>query len=167
MPQPVRQQRYLRLGFDEVETTAWLHFEFVAKVLHDIVNQGLVQSHRLSLVDIQMLAYLKSHGPSPMGAIAEALMVTPGTLTQQTQRLEQRRLVYRRAGRDDGRRVMAGITPHGAKSLKAALETYSRLVRANFLNELSRGQAIALGDSCRRINIRLKELDPSLGVPRS
>ncbi|WP_167106588.1 MarR family winged helix-turn-helix transcriptional regulator [Mycobacterium sp. DL592] len=162
-----RRLRCRRLGFDEVETDAWLLFESVATVLHDIVNRGLVQTHRLTLVDVQMLAYLKSHGPSPMGAIAETLMVTPGALTQQTQRLERRRLVYRRASSDDGRRVIARITPEGARTLMAALETYSRLVRANFLDTLSRRQVIALGDGCRRINVRLKELDPSPGVPRS
>ncbi|AQT82558.1 hypothetical protein B1R94_04215 [Mycolicibacterium litorale] len=129
--------------------------------LHDVVNRGLVRTHRLTLTDVQMLAYLKHRGPSPMGAIAETLMVTPGALTQQAQRLERRRLVQRRAAKDDGRRVMAMLTLTGARSLAAALETYSRLVRTHFLNELSRPQMIALGDSCRRINARLSGFDSS------
>lgn len=148
-----------RLGFDEVEAGAWLHFQDVAILLHDLVGRELVRHHRLTLTDVQMLAYLKRHGPSTMGALAETLMVTPGALTQQAKRLERRRLVQRRAGSDDGRTVIAVLTLHGARSLTAALETYARLVRTHFLAELSRQQMIALGDSCRRINTRLTGLD--------
>lgn len=136
-------------------------------LLHDVVDRGLVRKHGLALIDVQMLAYLKSHGPSPMGAVAEILMVTPGALTQQAQRLERRQLVQRRAGRDDGRRVMVMLTLDGARALAAVLETYSRLVRTHFLNELSRPQMIALGDSCRRINARLSGLESSLDATDS
>ncbi|GAY14616.1 MarR family transcriptional regulator [Mycobacterium sp. shizuoka-1] len=129
-------------------------------MLHDIVNRGLVHAHRLTLADVHMLSFLKNHGPSPMGAIAETLMVTPGALTQQAQRLEERRLVQRRVSREDGRRVMAMLTLDGARSLATALETYSRLVRTHFLDGLSRPQMIALGDGCRRISARLKSADP-------
>ncbi len=143
-----------------------MQFEAVAVMLHDVVNRGLVRHHRLTLADVHLLAYLKGHGPSPMGAIAETLMVTPGALTQQAQRLERRRLVQRRSSKDDGRRVMAMLTLDGARSLAAALETYSKLVRAHFLNELSRPQMIALGDSCRRITAKLKLADPALDAQR-
>ncbi|TGD89369.1 MarR family transcriptional regulator [Mycolicibacterium sp. CH28] len=144
-----------------------MQFESVAIMLHDVVNRGLVQHHRLTLADVHMLAYLKAHGPSPMGAIAETLMVAPGALTQQARRLEQRRLVHRQASSDDGRRVMAMLTLDGARSLTAALKTYSGLVREHFLDELSRPQMIALGDSCRRISARLKGADPAPDAHRS
>ncbi|MGY4712015.1 MarR family winged helix-turn-helix transcriptional regulator [Mycolicibacterium sp. CBM1] len=161
------RDRRERLGFDELENDAWVSFQSAAMLLHDIVNRGLVQHHQLSLADVQMLSYLRSRGPSPMGALAEFLMVTPGALTQQAQRLERRRLVHRRASEDDGRRVMAMLTLEGARSLAAALHTYSRLIQANFLNELNRRQMIALGDSCRRISGKLKQSEaaPELRRP--
>jgi len=160
-------QRYLSLGFDELEASAWLHFESVAMALQSVVNRGLLQHHKLSLADVQLLGHLKTHGPSMMGALAELLMVTPSALTQQIQRLERRQLVRRDASSDDGRRVLATITKEGVRLTTASLETYARLVRANFLDELSRRQMIALGDGCRRISARLKATDSSLDLPDS
>jgi DNA-binding MarR family transcriptional regulator len=159
------QQRRHNLGFDDVEAGAWLNFESAAVALHDLVNRALLQHHHLSLADVQVLAYLKNRGPSQMSALAELLMVTPSALTQQTQRLERRRLVRRTASRDDGRRVLAAITREGVGLITAALETYARLVRTHFLDELSRPQMIALGDGCRRISARLKAVDSALGQP--
>jgi hypothetical protein len=40
-------------------------------------------------------------------------------------------------------------------------------VRANFLDELSRRQMIALGDGCRRISARVKATDATLDLPDS
>ncbi|NTY62421.1 winged helix-turn-helix transcriptional regulator [Mycolicibacterium sphagni] len=160
-------QRYLSLGFDELEASAWLHFESVAMALQSVVNRGLMQHHKLSLADVQLLAHLKSSGPRQMGTLAEMLMVTPSALTQQIQRLERRRLVRRDASSDDGRRVLATITKEGVRSTTASLETYARLVRAHFLDELSRRQMIALGDGCRRISARLKAADATLDLPDS
>ncbi|MCX2933204.1 MarR family transcriptional regulator [Mycobacterium sp. CVI_P3] len=159
------RERRKKLGFDDVEASAWMQFESVAMLLHDVVDRALARDHRLSLAEVQMLVHLKNHGPSPMGTLAQTLMMTPGALTQQTQRLERRGLVYRCASRDDGRRVIAVITEDGNGLLAAALETYARLVRAHFLNELTRPQMIALGDSCRRIIARLKAVESPLGLP--
>ncbi len=89
-------------------------------------------------------------------------MVTPSALTQQIQRLERRRLVHREASSDDGRRVLATITRDGLRLTVASLETYARVVRAHFLDELSRNQMIALGDGCRRISARLKAVGASV-----
>jgi DNA-binding MarR family transcriptional regulator len=158
-------QRYVELGFDDVEAGAWMHFESVAIALHSAVNRALGQHHQLSLADVQLLAHLKGHGPSPMGALAEMLMVTPSALTQQIQRLERRGLVHREASSDDGRRVLATITRDGLRLTTASLETYARVVRAQFLDQLSRRQMIALGDSCRRVGARLRALDSDLDVP--
>jgi DNA-binding MarR family transcriptional regulator len=153
-------QRRRKLGFDEVETSAWVHFDSVATALHSVVNRGLLQHHRLSLADVELLAHLKNRGPSQMGSLAEMLMVTPGALSQQIQRLERRRLVRRDASSDDGRRVLATISTEGITLTADALQTYARLVRAHFLDELSRRQMIALGDGCRRISARLKAISP-------
>ncbi|WP_246227965.1 MarR family winged helix-turn-helix transcriptional regulator [Mycolicibacterium helvum] len=133
--------------------------------LLSVVNRGLMRRHKLSLADVQLLAHLKSSGPSQMGALAEMLMVTPSALTQQIQRLEGRRLVRRDASSDDGRRVLATITTEGIKLTTASLETYARLVRTYFLDELSRRQTIALGDGCRRISARLKAADSTRDLP--
>ncbi|WP_319437258.1 MarR family winged helix-turn-helix transcriptional regulator [Mycobacterium sp. RTGN5] len=156
-----------RLGLDDVEESAWLQFDFVARALHAVVNRELLEHHRLTLADVQLLAHLKSHGPSQMGCLAEMLMVTPSALTQQAQRLERRGMLRRCASHKDGRRVMAVITREGFTSATDALETYARLVRKHFLSEFSRRQMIALGDSCRRIGTRLKATDSSLDLPDS
>ena len=150
------QRRREKLGFDEFEAAAWVQFEAAATLLHNMVDRALVRAHRLTLADVQVLAHLKSCGPTQMGVLADMLMVTPSALTQQIQRLERRRVVRRVVSSDDGRRVFAAITREGVGLTSAALETYARLVRGHFLDKLSRRQMIALGDSCRRISARLK-----------
>jgi len=154
-------------GVDGVEAGAWLHFQFVATVLHEIINRGLVESHRLTLTDVRLLGHLRHHGPSQMGALAAMLMVTPSRVTQQTQRLERRDLVRRTVSSNDGRKVLASITRTGVAQLAAAMETYAKLVRTHFLGQLSRSQTIALGDGCRRISAALQAAEPSPRLPRA
>jgi DNA-binding MarR family transcriptional regulator len=159
------QKRREQLGFDEVEAGAWINFETVATLLHNAVERGLARAHRLSLADVQLLAHLRSRGPTPMGVLAEMLMVTPSALTQQIQRLERRLLVRRDTSIDDGRRVLAAITREGVSVTRASLETYARLVRGHFLDTLSRRQMIALGDGCRRISANLKAAETAQDPP--
>lgn len=158
-------RRYLSLGFDDIEADAWLQFDSVALALQSVVNRALLQHHNLSLADVQLLSHLKSRGPSKMGTLADLLLVTPSALTQQIQRLERRQLVRRNASDDDGRRVLATITKEGVRLTTASLETYARLVRVHFLDELSRRQMIALGDGCRRISARLRTVDSARDLP--
>ncbi len=61
---------------------------------------------------LRLLAFSR-RGVLPVGKIGERLQVHPASVTNAVQRLEQDALVERRTNPNDGRSVLAAITPAG------------------------------------------------------
>jgi DNA-binding MarR family transcriptional regulator len=74
--------------------------------------------------EVLMLLLFSKRGELPLGKIGERLQVAPGSVTNAVSRLERDRLVRRRVNPDDGRGVLAAITPRGRDR---AQEATSRL----------------------------------------
>ena len=144
-------------GLDIAEQKAWQNFLAAALRLYATMNRSLVDEHRLTLNDVRLLDLLAKSvtGSARMGDLAEALMSLPSRVTRQIHRLEMQKLVVRGASPDDGRGVLASITPEGRDALAAAMQTYGAGVRAHFLDRLSRPQVVAMGENCRRISAGL------------
>ena len=100
-----------------------------------------------------------------MGDLAEALASLPSRLTRQVRRLETQGLVRREASQDDRRGVVAAITDDGRAVSRQAVATYADGIRAHFLGPLSRSQAVAVGENCRRISAALKGSGRLTGGP--
>ena len=144
-------------GLDDVEQSCWQMFLESSTRLLETLNRNLMTAHRLTMFDFLVLDVLaRSRGGSArMGDLAQALVVGPSRVTQQIQRLEAEGLVRRSRSVDDGRVVIAGITRHGRMRVKPAAHTYGRQIREHYLDQMSRNQMIAMGDSCRRISAPL------------
>lgn len=136
--------------------------------LYATMNRSLSDEHGLTLNDVRLLDLLaKSQtGSARMGDVAEALMSLPSRVTRQIHRLEVQGLVFRGASPDDGRGVLASITPEGRTALSSAMETYGAAVRMHFLDRLSRPQVTAMGENCRRISAALKAGGTSAKIGR-
>jgi DNA-binding MarR family transcriptional regulator len=145
-------------GLDIAEQRAWQHFLDAALRLHATINRSLVDQHKLTLNDVRLLDLLSKSpsGTARMGDLADGLMSLPSRVTRQIHRLEKQGLVGRDASPDDGRGVLARITPEGREVLSSALHTYGAGVRDHFLDRLSRPQVAAMGENCRRISVALK-----------
>lgn len=145
-------------GLDIAEQRAWQNFLDAALRLYGTLNRGLVDQHKLSLVDVRLLEILDNSdtGAARMGDLAEQLMSLPSRVTRQIRRLEAAGLVRREASPDDGRGVLAGITDQGRAVVEDAMLTYATGIRENFLGPLSRPQMAAMGENCRRISASLK-----------
>ena len=145
-------------GLDIAEQKAWQNFLDAALGLYATMNRSLVDDHGLTLNDVRLLDLLAKSptGAARMGDVAEALMSLPSRVTRQIHRLERQGLVVRGASPEDGRGVLATITPDGRQALDEALQTYGAAVRAHFLDRLSRPQVTAMGENCRRISAGLK-----------
>jgi DNA-binding MarR family transcriptional regulator len=63
--------------------------------------------------EVLMLLLFSTRGELPLGKIGERLQVAPGSVTNAVSRLERDHLVHRRVNPDDGRGVLAAITPRG------------------------------------------------------
>ncbi len=155
-------------GLDIAEQRAWQNFLDAALRLYATMNRSLVDEHGLTLNDVRLLDLLarSTNGASRMGDLAEALMSLPSRVTRQIHRLEKQGLVVRGASPDDGRGVLASITPDGREALSAAMQTYGDAVRTHFLDRLSRPQVSAMAENCRRISVGLKSGAPSAKIGR-
>lgn len=140
-------------GLDAVELGSWQNFLDAALRLYATLNRSLVDSHQLTLNDVRLLDILdrSSAGCERMGDLAEELTSLPSRVTRQIHRLEGQHLVTRRPSPDDGRAVLAAITPAGRSRLVDAVRTYGDGVRVNYINRLSRPQVASMGENCRRI----------------
>lgn len=144
-------------GFDDIEQGCWQTFLESSTRLLERLNQRLMIAHQLTMIDFLVLSLLaRSRGGSArMGDLAQALVLGPSRVTQQVARLEADGLVRRSRCVDDGRVVIATITRGGLMRVKPAAVTYGREIRRHYLNQMSRNQMIAMGDSCRRISTPL------------
>jgi DNA-binding MarR family transcriptional regulator len=77
--------------------------------------ESLLRPHGLTFARFELLRLLAftRHGVLPVGKIGERLQVHPASVTNAVQRLAEAGLVDRRANPDDGRSVLAEITPTG------------------------------------------------------
>lgn len=155
-------------GLDIAEERSWQNFLDAALRLYATLNKQLVESHHLTLNDVRLLDLLDRSptGSARMGDLAEELMSLPSRVTRQIHRLESQNLVGRCSSPDDGRGVLATITPEGRALLKDALVTYGDGVRNHFLGRLSRTQIAAMGENCRRIGAGLRDAAPPARMGR-
>jgi DNA-binding MarR family transcriptional regulator len=145
-------------GLDEMEQRCWQAFLESSTRLLEMLNKRLLDAHQLTMFDFLVLDLLaKANGGSArMGDLAQELAVGPSRVTQQIRRLEAEGLVRRSRSTNDGRGVIASITREGRARVKPAVKTYAQAVRKHYLDQMSRRQMIAMGDSCRRVNHPLK-----------
>lgn len=145
-------------GVDDAGKRCWHQFVSSSATLFPVLNDRLVEAIQLALMDILLLELIaKSPGGSAsMSVLGSAFALRPSRLTQQITRLESEGLVRRGPGEGDRRRVFATITLPGRVRLGPALSLYAREIRRHYLDPMSRQQAIALGDACRRIGLPLK-----------
>ncbi|CAJ1510449.1 MarR family winged helix-turn-helix transcriptional regulator [[Mycobacterium] holstebronense] len=140
---------------DAAESTCVHQFVDTSERLLAALNDSLVHAHGLTLFEVLVLDRLASSetGSARMRDLAKAFALAPSRVTSLIDRLEAQSLVGRRPLPGDRRAVLAHITAEGRKRFAPAVVTYARGIRAYYLDQLSRQQAIALGDVCRRTGL--------------
>jgi DNA-binding MarR family transcriptional regulator len=83
---------------------------------------GLLRPHGLTFARYEALVLLSfsSRGSLPLGKMGERLQVHPTSVTSIVDRLEAAGLVVRRRHPEDGRAVLAEITPEGRELVEKA-----------------------------------------------
>lgn len=83
---------------------------------------GLLKPHGLTFARYEALVLLvfSTRGSLPLGKMGERLQVHPTSVTSIVRRLEAAGLVVRRPHPEDGRAVLAEITPTGRSLVEAA-----------------------------------------------
>jgi len=133
------------LGFDPIDEAArqWeRHWDGVPQ-MHAVTSlmrvqqlvlarlDALLKPHGLTFARYEALVLLtfSSRGSLPLGKMGERLQVHPTSVTSIVGRLEAAGLVVRRAHPQDGRAVLAEITPAGRELVE---EATAALVGADF-----------------------------------
>lgn len=101
---------------------------------------AILKPHGLTFARYEALVLLvfSSRGSLPLGKMGERLQVHPTSVTSIVRRLETAGLIERRAHPDDGRAVLAEITPAGRELVEVAT---ADLLAADFaLGALSAAQ---------------------------
>ena len=80
--------------------------------------------------EVLMLLHFSSRGSMPVGKIGERLQVHPASVTNAVQRLVAAGLVERSTNPNDGRSVLAAITPEGRALVLQAADELNRQVFA-------------------------------------
>jgi DNA-binding MarR family transcriptional regulator len=112
---------------------------------------AILKPHGLTFARYEALVLLvfSSRGSLPLGKMGERLQVHPTSVTSIVDRLEAAALVVRRPHPDDGRAVLAEITPAGRKVVESAT---ADLVGADFgLGALDEAGLRALSDLLRPV----------------
>ncbi len=112
---------------------------------------AILKPHGLTFARYEALVLLtfSSRGSLPLGKMGERLQVHPTSVTSIVRRLEAAGLVHRRPHPDDGRAVLAEITPRGRELVERATKD---LVSADFgLEALDETQLRALSEILRPV----------------
>ena len=94
--------------------------------------EELLRPHGLTFARFEVLRLLAftRHGELPVGKVGERLQVHPASVTNAVQRLEDAGFVERSANPDDGRSVLAAITPAGRRLVETCTSLLNREVFA-------------------------------------
>jgi DNA-binding MarR family transcriptional regulator len=103
--------------------------------------ESLLRPHGLTFARFELLRLLafSRTGVLPVGKIGERLQVHPASVTSAVQRLVDAGLVERRANPDDGRSILAEITPEGRRLVEACTELLNDHVFADVALSGDRG----------------------------
>jgi DNA-binding MarR family transcriptional regulator len=108
-------------------------------------DAGLVDAFGRGLDDYDVLHQLAVAGePVPMTDLAEALLVANSSCHRVVSRLVADGLVVRASDRDDGRRVLVGLSEAGRDLHRRMARHHGRDIRRLFTDRLSDADAIAL-----------------------
>ncbi len=78
----------------------------------------------LGLSDFAVLEVLLHKGPQPVNVIGKKILLTSGSITTAIDRLESRKLVYRKAHPEDQRARLVDLTPAGKRLIECAFRQH-------------------------------------------
>ncbi len=86
----------------------------------DIASRQLISKYGITTPQLICLQHMLEHGPMTTGMLAQAVSLSPATVTGILDRMERRGLVTRERRPEDKRRVLVAITESGRGAAEAA-----------------------------------------------
>ena len=135
------------------ELGAWRGFLRVHSALIHELDRELEEAHGLPLTHYEVLLHLES-APGHrlrMAELAASVLLSQSGITRLVDRLERGGLVTREPCPEDGRGLLAALTPEGLRRLQAARPTHLAGVRRRFLAHFDERELRGLADAWERV----------------
>jgi DNA-binding MarR family transcriptional regulator len=131
---------------DDREQRSWRALVMGTTLLFDRLDDDLRSEFDISLVEYEILVRLSERdGQMRMAALADALAHSRSRVTHTVTRMEKAGLVQRSSSPEDGRGVLATLTPEGHALLARAAPTHVKGVRAHLVDLAGQDDFTALG----------------------
>jgi len=130
-PIELARQNWIDAGWaDAADQMAFVTSLMRAQQLLLASIESELRPHGLTFARFEVLRLLafSRRGVMPVGKVGERLQVHPASVTNAVQRLEDAGLVERSANPDDGRSVLAEITPAGRALVERCTDVLNRAV---------------------------------------
>lgn len=144
---------------NDEEQQAWRAFIDGSQRLLAVLNSDLSDATGLTIADYRILVLL-SEAPRKalrMSELAAGILASRSKLTHQVRRMEAQGLVVRESCEEDGRGVIAKITPRGLDELRAAAPGHVESVRAHFVDLLDSSQLKLIAEVFEKIDAHIQE----------
>ena len=128
-------------------------------------QEGIGRQHRLGLSEWRVLAALHGHGGAAAIEIAQRTGLDKMSVSRALASLEAAGRIARRPDPDDGRRVLAWLTPAG-RALYRSLQGPSREREAAVTGALSASERRQLMALVHRMTESVRSADAGRGAPR-
>jgi DNA-binding MarR family transcriptional regulator len=135
------------------EQRGWRAYLNGNQQLMEQLNREVAQHNGLTLAEYRILALL-SESPNHqlrMSDLADGILSSRSRLTHQIRRMESDSLVKRVSCVDDGRGVLAEITPEGMRRLEDAAPGHVEDVRRNFIDLMTPQELAVMTEVFERV----------------
>ncbi|WP_367650493.1 MarR family winged helix-turn-helix transcriptional regulator [Nocardioides sp. zg-DK7169] len=131
---------------DDSEQRSWRALLMGVTLLMDRLDDDMRESFDLSMVEYEILVRLsESDGRMRMARLADGLAHSRSRVTHTIKRMEDAGLVRREASAEDGRGIVAVMTPAGRNLLERAAPVHVQGVRDHLVDLVSAEDFAAVG----------------------
>ena len=147
------------------EEFAWRALTYLVTHLSRILEQDLAMETNVTLSEYVVLVHLSEaeHRTLRIGNLAVSCDLSPSRMSRLVDEMAGHGYVTKRPCSDDGRSMLATLTPHGLKTLKKVYPAQLGNVRKRVFDLLSPDDVLPLGDMLGKIRDGL-ESPPGSGV---
>ncbi len=150
---------------DEGQQLSWRALVMGSTLLFDRLDDDLRRHHNISLVEFEILVRLSERdGQMRMAQLADSLAHSRSRVTHTIQRMQRSDLVTRVDSPDDGRGVVAKMTPKGFRLLEAMAPTHVEGVRDHLVDLVSDEDFEALGRVMNAVADHLIAAHPEMEI---
>jgi len=150
---------------DDAQQRSWRALVMGTTLLFDRLDDDLRLAHDISLVEYEILVRLSERdGQMRMAALADALAHSRSRVTHTVTRMEKSGLVLRTSSPEDGRGIVASLTPKGHDLLVRAAPTHVAGVRAHLVDLARDEDFAALGRVFDAVSDHLVAAHPEMEI---